>query len=515
MPSDDEKVPINGVRSSSKKTGNKRRNTTRDVRPGKKGWKKRPNGGKGRPNTFRARRADTFPKDVVVPEERLRELDTGVSLLQPARAKTKEGKKRLAKRKSRFIERIERTARAELLLNDQQQKGFIEPDDGLPTHSVRQTDICEAVDVASATKHFVLDLPRFGPYRFNYTTNGRHILLGGRKGHVSAFDWMTKELKSEVNVMESVRDVQWLHVDTLFAVAQKRWLRIYDTAGTELHCVKALFDIRRLDFLPRHFLLVATSNTSFLHWLDVSVGKLVASFPTGHGSVDVLAQNSANAIILTGDSRGILSMWSPNSKQPLVEMFTHKGSVLGIAVDQQRGHLMATTGLDRRLRVWDLRMYKELCTYAASYTDFSHLAFSQTNCLSVAAEDVVQIFNDVHLGAVSAPYLTHRCRGLITDLQFCPFEDVLGVGHERGFVNILVPGSADANIDALRANPFESNKQRKEREVRMLLDKIQPELITLNPADINRVNRKGLKETIDYKTNVMHIKPTDIADAEQ
>lgn len=80
----------------------------------------------------------------------------------------------------------------------------------MPTHSVRQTDICEAVDVASATKHFVLDLPRFGPYRFNYTTNGRHILLGGRKGHVSAFDWMTKELKSEVNVMESVRDVQWV-----------------------------------------------------------------------------------------------------------------------------------------------------------------------------------------------------------------------------------------------------------------------------------------------------------------
>uniref|UniRef100_A0A914I5L9 BING4 C-terminal domain-containing protein n=1 Tax=Globodera rostochiensis TaxID=31243 RepID=A0A914I5L9_GLORO len=207
-------------------------------------------------------------------------------------------------------------------------------------------------------------------------------------------------------------------------------------------------------------------------------------------------------------------MWSPNSKQPLVEMFTHKGSVLGIAVDQQRGHLMATTGLDRRLRVWDLRMCKELCAYSASYTDFSHLAFSQTGCLAVAAEDAVQIFNNVHNGTVNAPYLTHRCRGLVTDLQFCAYEDVLGVGHERGFVSVLVPGSGDSNFDALRANPFESNRQRREREVRMLLDKIQPELITLNPSDINRVNRKGLKETMDYKANVMHIKPTQITDVE-
>lgn len=42
-------------------------------------------------------------------------------------------------------------------------------------------------------------------------------------------------------------------------------------------------------------------------------------------------------------------MWSPNSKEPLVEMLTHRAVVTGVAVDES-GHYMATTGLDKRLK---------------------------------------------------------------------------------------------------------------------------------------------------------------------
>ncbi|VDO08225.1 unnamed protein product [Haemonchus placei] len=363
------------------------------------------------------------------------------------------------------------------------QEGFIEGDEGEPTYIIRQKEIADAVDIANASKagfllremamyhcYFELHLENFGPYRICYTDNGRHLLLGGKKGHIAALDWQTKKLHCEINVMETVRDVQWLHTENLYAVAQRHYTYVYDNQGTELHCVKQLHEIRRLEFLPRHFLLVGSSGTGWLHWLDVSIGKMVMSFPARMGSLDVMCQNPGNAIIHTGHDSGTVCLWSPNVKEPLVKMLAHQSSIRGMDIDQT-GKYMVTTGLDRKCRVWDVRMYKQLHAFSLPF-GLSNVAISQRLAVACAVGNTVQIFKDMHLGICHEPYLVNRCGGPATDLAFVPYEDVLGVGHGGGFTSMLVPGSGEANVDAIHANPYETKKQRREREVKQLLDKV-------------------------------------------
>jgi U3 small nucleolar RNA-associated protein 7 len=60
----------------------------------------------------------------------------------------------------------------------------------------------------------------------------------------------------------------------------------------------------------------------------------------------------------------------------------------------------------------------------------------------------------------------------LSNLQFVPYDDVLGLGHSMGISSIVIPGSGEPNYDALEVNPYATKSQRTVTEVRSLLEKV-------------------------------------------
>ena len=131
-----------------------------------------------------------------------------------------------------------------------------------------------------------------------------------------------------------------------------------------------------------------------------------------------------------------------------------------------------------------MRTYEALYDYAVPLP-VRALALSQTNLLALGIGARVQVWNGVFARKVEEPYMKIPIPGhRLENMDFRPFEDQLLLGFDNGLQSCIVPGAGEPNIDTYELNPFETKKQRRERNVQKLLDKIQPEQIVLDPDSI-------------------------------
>jgi U3 small nucleolar RNA-associated protein 7 len=214
-------------------------------------------------------------------------------------------------------------AKAEILLPS--EAGLLEAEGLERTYKFTQQQLAQHVDLNTARKIFQLDLPDYGAYTVKYTRNGRNLLLGGQKGHLATMDMLRMKLSCEFQANDLVRDVTFLHNNTMFAAAQKKHVYIYDSTGAEAHCIRSTPEPWRLEFLPYHFLLSTVSGNGALSYHDVTTGKEIVVHRTKQGFCDTMAQNPWNAVINLGHANGLVTLWTPNMPEPVVKMECHKG----------------------------------------------------------------------------------------------------------------------------------------------------------------------------------------------
>lgn len=133
---------------------------------------------------------------------------------------------------------------------------------------------------------------------------------------------------------------------------------------------------------------------------------------------------------------------------------------------------MATAAANREVKIWDIRKLEGPVQEYKLITAATNVAFSQKNMLAVGMGNVVEVYRDCIAAPAKRAYLRHRFVTAIENVGFCPYEDVLGVAHSRGISSLLVPGSGEPNFDAFEANPFQTKSQRREAEVKSLLEKV-------------------------------------------
>lgn len=270
-----------------------------------------------------------------------------------------------------------------------------------------------------------------------------------------------------------------------------------------------MYRINRLEFLPYHFLLVGGNNEGYLSWIDVSIGELVASYNSKTSRIQHMCQNKSSGVIYTGDSRGVVSMWAPSVKEPLAYVSCHGTSISAIEVDP-KGNEFITSAIDRTVKIWDIRnLGTEIVTYKLK-SPATELSVSQKGLIAMGLTTGCEVHSKYQNELLQQPYIRYPMNSKITGLEFCPYEDVLGISTTNEFVSILVPGAGEPNFDAFEANPYQAKSQRRENEVRRLLDKIPIDMIGLNPNKILQVNVLTVKEKLEEKKKILFVKPPNI-----
>lgn len=228
-----------------------------------------------------------------------------------------------------------------------------------------------------------------------------------------------------------------------------------------------------------------------LRYQDITTGSIVGECQAGAagtGRCRAMRLNAANGVVHLGHASGQVTLWSPAVSGALVAMQCHRSPVQAVAIDTQ-GHYMATAGAEGHIKVWDLRTFRRLHQYNP-VRPATALDISQQGILAAAYGPHITMWREGLARRAKEPYMHHLVAGhTLASLRFVPYDDVLAAGHCGGIASILVPGAGEPNYDSFEANPFASRTQRREAEVKSLLDKLPAETIMLDPSTIGTVAR--------------------------
>ena len=146
---------------------------------------------------------------------------------------------------------------------EQTDEGLLEPETPTErTHKTQQKAIVDATSANAAANAWRKALPK-GPYGVNVARTGRHAVCYGAGGRVEVLDLHRNVRTAEVRCGEVCRAATFLHDETMVAVAQRKYVYVYDQDGAEVHRMAKHLEPEHLSYLPFHFLLASAGHAGW------------------------------------------------------------------------------------------------------------------------------------------------------------------------------------------------------------------------------------------------------------
>lgn len=332
------------------------------------------------------------------------------------------------------------------------------------------------VNLYLAEKAIKLDLNHsISGYKTCYNENGSHSLIYNKEGYMASFDTQKLNLQFELSNNEPIYNACYLHNEEYIAVAHKN-LFIYNNNGQELHCVRKIQNINHMEFLPNHFLL---GNITYfrgknkLEYLDTSIGEIIASLELVNNPITTC---NFDGIICLGNHDGTIDLRAPKQNNPLMKVKAHKN----IKEIKTTYNKLFVSTQDPLLKVFDLRNYfKPLYTIKDVFVN--KMAISGTEKLAINSYKNIQIIFENKL-VQKIPL-----NSMVESLCYHPFEDILTVSTKFSYENFIIPNSCNHGYNADVISPYMTRKEKRELEVKKLLEKIPPDLISYNSTIFEQI----------------------------
>ncbi|GMS84183.1 hypothetical protein PENTCL1PPCAC_6358, partial [Pristionchus entomophagus] len=217
-------------------------------------------------------------------------------------------------------------------------------------------------------------------YTLVWTPEGKRLITGASTGEFTLWNGTAFNFETILQAHDSaIRAMTWSYNEQwLVSGDHDGFIKYWQPNMNNVHMYQAHKDepIRGLSFAPTDVKLVSASDDGTARIWDFARCTEERALK-GHGSeVRCVKWHPTKGLVVTGsrDSQQPVKMWDPKSGQCLATLQDHKSSVLAVEWNKN-GHWLLTASRDHLIKLYDIRMMKEMRTFRGHKKEVTAIAW--------------------------------------------------------------------------------------------------------------------------------------------